>query len=107
MAKYYGKVGYGITEKTAPGVCTETVVERSYYGDVLRNYRRLDGSEHLNDDLNVSNTISIVADAFAYEHFFAIRYIEWMGTKWKVTGVEVMRPRLNLTVGGVYNGPQG
>lgn len=106
MAKFCGMIGYGVTEETSPGVCQEVVRERKYYGDVQRNYRRLENGEHLNDDLNVSNTISIMADAFAYEHCFAIRYLVWMGAKWKVTGVEIVRPRLNLTVGGVYNGPE-
>lgn len=106
MAKFCGMVGYEITKETSPGVHTSKIEEYKYYGDVLRNYRRLDNSEHLNDDINVSNTISIMADAFAYKHCFAIRYLEWMGAKWKVTGVEIVRPRLILTVGGVYNGPQ-
>lgn len=106
MAKFYGIIGYGVTEQTEPGVWVEKIVERKYYGDVVRNYRRSESTEHLNDDLNISNTFSIVADAFAYDHCFAIRYIFWMGAKWKVTGVEMSRPRLLLTVGGVYRGPE-
>lgn len=104
MAKFYGKIGYSETKETTSGVWTENISERSYRGDVLRNTRRWEGSENLNDNLNVNNLISIVADAFAYENFFSIRYIEWMGSKWKVTNVEVQRPRLILTIGGVYNG---
>lgn len=104
MAKYYGKVGYSDTVETAPGVWRESIVERDYYGDVLKNSRRWDRGEHQNDNLTVSNRISIVADAYAFEHFFAIRYIWWEGTRWKVSDVEVQRPRLILTIGGVYNG---
>lgn len=104
MAKFYGKIGYAETKETVPGVYTETITERSYKGDVLRNTRRWESSENLNDNLNVNNLISIVADAFAYDNFFSMRYIEWMGSKWKITNVEVQRPRLILTIGGVYNG---
>lgn len=104
MAKFYGIVGYVATEETSPGVWEEVQTERDYTGDVLRNTRRWESSGHLNDDLNVNNSISIVADAFAYQHFFAIRYVKWMGASWKVTNVEVQRPRLLLTIGGVYNG---
>lgn len=105
MAKYYGKIGYAITEETGPGVWTEQIIERSYQGDVVKNYRRLDSpNETLNDNINISNDISIVADAFAYNNFHSIRWIEWMGTKWKVTGVTVEHPRLNLNIGGVYHG---
>ena len=106
MAKFYGVVGYGETVETAPGVWEEVITERNYYGDVIKNTRRWDKGDGLNDNLTVSNSISIVADAYAYEHFFAIRYVQWMGTLWKVTNVEVQRPRLIFTIGGVYNGPE-
>ena len=104
MAKFYGKIGYAMTKETTPGVWVEEIVERSYYGDVIRNIRRLQGSENLNDDINVSNEISIVADAFANQNFHSMRYVEYMGAKWKVSSVEVKYPRLILNMGGVYNG---
>ena len=106
MAKFYDKVGYGVTEDTGDGVWVESITERSYYGDVLKLSRRWENSENLNDNLNVSHQISIVADAYAYEHFSAIRYVCWMGARWKVTDVTVQRPRLILSIGGVYNGPE-
>lgn len=106
MAKFFGKVGYGpTTVETAPGVWQEVMVEVSYLGDVLRNTRRLQTGESVNGDLSVNNLISIVADAYANEHFFAIRYVAWMGTLWTVSEVEVQSPRLLLRLGGVYNGP--
>lgn len=105
MAKFFGKIGFTKTEETAPGVYREETTERDYRGDVLRNTRKWENGEHLNDDLNVNNQISIVADAYANENFFAMRYISWMGAYWKITNVEVQRPRLILTIGGVYNKP--
>lgn len=105
--RFYGKVGFMQTFEAAPGVYEEQITERSYYGDVLRNSRRYSGSsEKVNDDLDINNEISIVADAYAYQNFHALRYVEWMGAKWKVSSVTVERPRLILSVGGVYNGPQ-
>lgn len=105
MAKFYGEIGYGVTKEIDQGVWEDDVVERKYYGDVIRNSRKLSEGEHLNNDLSVQNSISIVADAYANEHFFAIRYIRWAGALWTVTDVEVQRPRLVLRLGGVYNGP--
>ena len=106
MAKFIGKVGYGpTTVETAPGVWNEVVVERDYTGDILRNTRKLQSGESVNDDLSVDNSISIVADAYANENFFAIRYVMWAGTRWKVSNVEVQSPRLLLRLGGVYYGP--
>ena len=104
--RYYGKVGYAIPTETGLDMIGDTIEERSYYGDVLKNNRRWEQGEGVNDDLNVSNKISIIADAFAYEHAYAIKYIEWMGAKWKVTDLEIDRPRLILTIGGVWNGPR-
>lgn len=99
MAKFYGVIGYAVTEETKPGVWTEKIIERMYYGDLTRNTRRLQSAEQLNDNINVANEISIVADPFANENFHSMRYVEFMGAKWKVTSVEVQYPRLILTMG--------
>ncbi len=80
MAEFYGVIGYGETVETAPGVWQDNIIEYNYYGDVVRNARKLQEGEQLNNDLSVGNSISIVADAYANEHFFAIRYIKWAGT---------------------------
>jgi hypothetical protein len=106
MARYHGKIGYGDTVEVSPGVHSDTIVERTYYGDVIRNTRRILEGEKLNQDLSVGNSISIVADAYAREHFFAIRYVEWAGVFWTVADVEVQHPRLLLNLGEVYNGPK-
>ena len=105
MAKWYGTVGYIETKETSPGVWKPEVTERKYFGDVLRNSSRWSASsDSTNDDLNISNQISIVADPFAYRNFHSIKYVEFMGANWKIANVEVHRPRLILTIGGVYNG---
>ena len=106
MAKFYGTVGYVTMVESVPGVWTEEIVEKQYSGDVFRNTRRLQGADKLNDDITINNQISIVADPYAYNNFHSIHYVTYMGTKWKVTGVEVEYPRLILEVGGVFNGPQ-
>ena len=106
MAKFYGAIGYGVSVESAPGVWRDEITEISYFGDVIRNTRKLREGESVNDDITVQNSISIVADAYANEHFFAIRYIRWAGTLWTVTDVEVQSPRLILRLGGVYNGPK-
>lgn len=105
MAKFFGAIGYGFSTEKAPGVYDDTIVERKYYGDVTRDSRRLSETDRVNGDISTSNSISIVADAYAYENFFAMRYISWMGTRWTVQYVEVNRPRLIMTLGGEYNGP--
>jgi hypothetical protein len=105
MAKFYGLIGYGFSEETVPGVWADVITEHMYVGDVIRNSRKLQENENLNNDISVGNSISIVADAYANEHFFAIRYLRWAGTNWIVSNVDVQSPRLILRLGGVYNGP--
>lgn len=104
MAKFHGEVGYVSPTETAAGVWEEVITPRMTYGDVIRNARRMETSENLNDNLALSNSFSLMLDAYSEQNFSAIRYVEWMGTRWKVTNVEVQRPRLILTIGGVYNG---
>ena len=103
MAKFCGVIGYVITNEVEPGVYVEEVIENEYYGDVIRNTRRLREAAKVNDDINISNQICIVADPFANNNFHAMRYIMFMGAKWKIIEVEVQYPRLILSIGGLYN----
>lgn len=108
MTRFFGEVGYvDAPVETAPGVHVNDMVEYQYKGDVIRNTRRLDNGESVNDDISVTNSISIVADGYALEHFHAIRYVRWAGSTWRVVTVDVERPRLILRLGGIYNGPTG
>ena len=102
MAKYFGKVGYAEQVETMPGVWEEKIMERQYFGDVVRNIRKLEPSGEVNDNINVSMEISIVADPYAIQNFHTMRYIEFMGSLWKIYNVEVNYPRLILTIGGLY-----
>lgn len=106
MAKYYGMIGFGEEVETAPGVVELRITERPYYGDIIRNTRRLQPTDQLNDNVSVANEISIVSDPFAVNHIYSMRYVEFMGAKWKVSNVEVQYPRLILSLGGLWNGQQ-
>jgi hypothetical protein len=105
MMRWYGKVGYSETVETKPGVYDNQDTVREYYGDVKRNSTRwVTNSDSTNDDLTVNTQISIVADPFAFDNFYSIKWIEYMGVKWKVTVADPQPPRIILTLGGVWNG---
>lgn len=106
MGKWYGVIGYAESVEASPGNWEEQITERSYYGDLVRNTRRLQSTDKINDDINIANELSIVADPFACQNFHRMRYVEFMGAKWKISNVEVRFPRLILTIGGVYNAGQ-
>lgn len=104
MAKFYGVVGYGEQVETSPGVWSDEITERPYFGDLVTNLRRqLRSSGKFNDDIAVTNDISIVADPFAVQNFQKMLYVEYLGVKWKIANVEVQHPRLILNLGGIYN----
>lgn len=109
MARYYGVIGYAVTceqvdESGNPtGVWVDEITERRYYGEVTKNLTRWQNANGINDNLGISNKISIIADPYAYQNFSHIKYAEWMGVKWKVTDIEVARPRLIMSIGGEYN----
>lgn len=106
MAKFSGIIGFMTYNEVTPGVWEEVIIPRHYHGDVIKLTRQSEHGEGLNDNLTINNQISIVADAFAKQNLQALRYVEWMGARWKVTSVDIQPPRLILQIGGVYNGKQ-
>lgn len=104
MAKYCGMIGFGVTVKTAPGVKSVQTEERKYYGDILDDTRKWESGEQVNDDFNITNKISIIADKFATQNLDAMRYATFMGIKWKIRSASISYPRIVLSLGGVYNG---
>lgn len=106
MAKFYGEVGFLTLSETSPGIWTEALVRRNYYGDILGMNLRWNQTDHLNDDLRTSNRISIVFDGYLEQHLAQIKYIKWQGVKWEISSWEITRPRVVLYLGGVYNAPE-
>lgn len=102
--KFCGTVGYVTFVEKARGVHVPQVTERKYYGDVLKDNRRWDTGQSKNDNLVIGNRFSILADGYALSHLGEIAYVEWMGSKWRVSNIDIERPRLILSVGGLYNG---
>lgn len=104
MGKYYGILGFVDEVETSPGVWETKETLRNYSGDVIRFSSRVSTPDKVNDDIHMNNQLSIVGDAFAYNHFYTLRFAEWCGARWKITSVEVQHPRLILSLGGIYNG---
>ena len=104
MTKYHGYVGYAVDVQAYPGVWEEQITEHEYFGDVIKNRMNIQQTATVNAGISISNSISIIGDPFAYDNFYAIRYVTYLGKKWTVTSIEINRPRLILTLGGLYNG---
>lgn len=107
MARFYGAIGFSVTEETRPGIFEEIYKERFYKGDVIRHNTSWNPSEHLNDNLTINNDISIVSDSFANSHFGVMRYVRWMKQVFEITSatLDVDRHRITLSLGGVFNVP--
>lgn len=104
MAKFYGKIGFVLMEETIPDVWEPVETPKDYFGDLVRNQRRWSNGESVNENLDISNEISILLDDFLQENYGAIKWVEVMGQKWKVNSITLEYPRIRLTLGGVYNG---
>ena len=105
MSKFHGAIGYSVQVEVTPGVWEDVITERTYSGDILQKARRWQEDEKITDNVFVENRISILADMYLYENLPHIKYITYLGTKWEVSRVEIIRPRLILSIGRVYNGP--
>lgn len=106
MAKFYGKIGFQQQVEVRPGIWQPVVEEREYIGDIHRNSRRFSSvADKVNEDINMSNEISIIADPFALNNFSQMLYVEYFGQLFRISDVEVLYPRLKFSLGGVYNGP--
>lgn len=103
MAKFSGKIGYLKTEEIRPGIWEPQITEKSYVGDIINSNVRFQSSGNLNDNITISNKISIIADSFAKDNLNYIAFVEYMGVRWKISNIEVNYPRLILTMGEVYN----
>lgn len=105
MSKWFGKIGFTLpVREIEPGVWDSPVEEHEYYGDVTSNRWKRQSSGEINDNLNLANVLSILADPFAFENHSYVAYVDILGTKWKVTDVELQYPRMILSIGGVWNG---
>lgn len=103
MARFAGKIGFVKTVEREGSVWEEEIIEKPYKGDTVRDARRWEKPQEVNDSLTISNEINIVADSYMLSNYAFIKYVEWNGVKWKVNYIEINRPRIRLTLGGVYN----
>lgn len=106
--KFYGKIGFSITENDDDGVWKEKITEKKYAGDVLQYTRRKESGEHINDGLRVNVQISILCyDPWFHNNLSQIRYVEYMGAKWVVESIDPTKyPSVVLTLGGLYHGDE-
>lgn len=105
MAKWAGVIGFSQTVNTSFDVWTEKIVEKKYYGDLTKNSRRWESSQGINDNFSISNGVSVIADDFMLTNLKYMRYVTFQGSRWKIASLEVSYPRVNLTLGDLYNGP--
>jgi len=102
--RFHGAVGFEETVNAGKGVFIRKIIERTYYGDVIRwSSRRIAETQQQNDDIRMNNSISIIADAYASKNYHQIKFVVWDDVKWTVTSVTVGRPRLTLELGDVYS----
>ena len=110
MAKFVGVIGYAVPVEVSPGVWGSSVIEKPCRGDLIKNVGKYEPSGEVNDDINISNQISILCDPYAMKNIGCMKYLKFtfphLGSAWKINSATVVYPRIQLDLGGVYNGEQ-
>lgn len=104
MAKFTGLVGYVTQEEKVPGVWSPVSNPKTMKGDIIRQSSNNQNGDKVNDDITLGHRVSLIGDAYAFNNYFSLKWIELNGHKWEITSVELQRPRLIVTVGGLWNG---
>lgn len=104
MAKFAGLVGYVTQKEKTPGVWTPDNNPRHMKGDIIRQLSSTQNADKVNDDISLNHRVSLIGDAYAFDNYYNIKWVNIDGMRWEVSSVEVQRPRLIVTLGGLWNG---
>ena len=104
MAKYAGLVGYVTQEESVPGVWSPVENPKLMRGDIIRQASSSQNDNKVNSDIALSHRVSLLGDAYAFGNYYNIKWIDIDGRKWEVTSIEIQRPRIIVTLGGLWNG---
>lgn len=103
MARFFGQVGYVTQVETVPGVWQNLEKVRKMKGDIIRQNSNNRGSSQLHDDVVLNHRISLIGDAYCFDNYFNLKWVKMDTKKWKVVGVEIQRPRIIVSLGGLWN----
>lgn len=104
MARFAGLVGYVTQEEKVPDVWSPTENPRVMKGDIIRQSSSVQNDNKVNSDISLGHRISLIGDAYAFDNYYNIKWVNIDGYKWEVISVEIQRPRIIVSLGGKYNG---
>ena len=103
MPKWYGRIGFSTDSDQGFGIFEKTSEARPYYGDIIHSRPGWTAvSDSTNEKMTVNSRISVVADDFALQNTYRMTWIEYLGTKWYISSVELAFPRIIVDIGNVY-----
>ena len=104
MAKFWGKIGINRgPRETAPGIFEQFIEEVTVAGEVRTLGARWQNHE-LGGTVSARHVLSIITPEDSAADFNEVVYVWWNGRKWSVRSIEYKRPRIELMLGGKYNG---
>ena len=104
MARFWGKIGIKRNlQETAPGVLKREIEEIEVSGEI-RNLSVRWSEQSQGDRLSLRHVLSILTPEDSDIDFTEVVYIIWKSRKWTVTSIEYKPPRVELGLGGLYNG---
>jgi len=103
MSRCVVDVGYSSTIETKPGIFEDEYREVSHVALVLSSKTAWVRGARAGDDVELNQRLSIIPTPDTYANVGAIKYVTYYGVKWKVISINMQRPRMVLTVGGIFN----
>ena len=104
MSKFWGPIGINRGPvQTAPGIL-EVVIEELEVSGEMRQLQLRWPQARMQEGLSANHVLSIVTPEDSDIDFTEVVYIVWQSRKWSVTSIQYKRPRVELTLGGLYNG---
>ena len=104
MAKYHGKIGFIVPKEVRPGVWQDVPVEREAYGEFVEARANTQNADKISKNISMSGRLNVLMDQFAMTNFQHIRYATYMGAAWSISSVRPAYPKLQLTLGEIWNG---
>ena len=104
MTKFRGSIGTNRgPEETSPGIFEPIIEEFEVTGEIRNIGARWPRHEQ-GDSVSARHVLSIVTPESSIIDFTEVVYVIWQTRKWSVVSIEYKRPRVELSLGGLYNG---
>ncbi len=104
MTRFRGSIGINRgSVETSPGIFEPSIEELEVTGE-MRNPSARWPAHQQGGSVSARHALSIVTPEDSIVDYTEVVYVIWQSQKWSVVSIQYKRPRIELTLGGLYNG---